>query len=129
MLVKKGEKMRVASTMTREGYTADEIAAVFGVSARTVKNWRKSMGTEAPHAGRPKGRRDSVVRAEEEVSFLRPGARPIEMQFAISDEQVVMHCQSVYDCSSTVAVLKGEFRNQVGLPKTFKKIYWGEAKR
>ncbi|MCR3923196.1 MAG: helix-turn-helix domain-containing protein [Firmicutes bacterium] len=127
--MKKGEKMRIAATMTKEGYTAEEIAAEFDVSSRTIKNWRKKMGVEAPYAGRPKGRKDTAVRAEEEVSFLRPGKRPAELQFAISDEQVVMHCQSVYDCSSNVAVLKGEFRNQIGLPKTFKKIYWGEAKR
>ncbi len=127
--MKKGEKMRTAATMTREGYTAEEIAAEFGVSSRTVKNWRKKMGVASPHAGRPEGRKDTVIRPEEEVSFLRPGVRPVEMQFAISDEQVVRHCQSIYDCSSTVAVLKAEFRNQVGLPKTFKKTYWGEAKR
>lgn len=126
--MEKGEKMRLAAMMTREGYTAEEIAAEFRVTSRTVKNWRKIMGAESPHAGRPEGRKDTVIRAEEDVSFLRPGARPADMQFAISDEQVVMHCQSIYDCTNRVAVLKAEFRNQIGLPKTLKKTYWGEAK-
>lgn len=128
MSVEKGEKMVLAATMTREGYTSGEIAGFFGVTSRTVKNWRKKMGTESPLSGRPEGRKDTGVREDEDkADFLRPGPRPADMQFSISDEQVVMRCQSIYDCHTPVAILSNEFQEQVGLPKRFKKIYWGPA--
>ncbi len=124
MLMEKAEKIRLADEMTKDGYTAEEIAKKLGVTSRTVNNWRKRMGSVSPYKGRPAGRKDLAERQrEEEVSFLRPGPRPADMQCGISDEQVVMRCQSVYDFTESIARLKPEFRDQVGLPKRFKKIY------
>ncbi len=113
----KSEKIKLADEMTRDGYTAEEIAKRLGVTSRTVKNWRKKTGAKSPHSGRPKGSKCFSPRQyEEDVSFLRPGPRPADMQFGISDEQLASSCRSAYDQGR----LKPEFKNQVDLPKRIK---------
>lgn len=127
--ITKKEKVALARQLHERGLNESEIAAEIGCTDRSVRTYLREAGVAPRKRGPQKGAEyKTQMNTEEEMGFLRPGPRPAEMQFSISDEQVVMHCQSIYDCSTTVAVLKDEFINQVGLPRRYKKVYWGEVK-
>ncbi len=116
--------------LINDGYKNEEIAEKLNVSKNTIGRRIKEYGLSV-NKGRPLGSEDKQKRIvtkprqyqEPETDFLRPGPRPVDMQFGISDEQVVMRCQSVYDFSESIARLKPEFKNQIGLPKSYKKVY------
>lgn len=121
--------------LIQNGYRRDQIAKNFNVSKNTIS--RRIAEYELQMAkGRPEGSLDKQKRSVRNVReyqipepvVLRPGPRPAEMLFSISDESILEYAQSIYDCHGPVAILQNEFKRQTDLPSKIKKIYNSEVK-